>query len=279
MRFIRRLTNVPLRYRLPQVINAISTPFLCGAFRLTHVVEHPKCGGTWVANTIRTYIGSEVHLADRLIRPDDVLHVHRLHRRSYLKPVVVVRDPRDLFVSFYYHETRYEGREKNRVFERYFEHDPERPKREDFALYLRAKLEHRTHPPFSYSNFVKSWIDVPRACIVRYEDFLATTESELERILRFLGRPIDHAKVREAVEINRFENRTKQRDGVSRKPGESDPAKFERKGIAGDWKNHFDAESCELMEEYEHYSLTRLGYESDRSWISRYLESEEAHHS
>ena len=46
---------------------------------------------------------------------------------------------------------------------------------------------------------------------------------------------------------------------------------FERKGIAGDWRNHFDPRSCELLERHEGESLRRLGYEADASWIERFV--------
>ena len=96
-------------------------------------------------------------------------------------------------------------------------------------------------------------------------------ESELTRIVRSLGLPFDPERVRTAVDANRFEKRTEARTGRSRKPGESDPTEFERKGIAGDWKNHFDRRSCELIQRFEGWTLRVLGYECDRSWIERFL--------
>jgi len=266
-----RLRNVPLRARAWQLANEMLTPVAGRALGLIHVVEHPKCGGSWVRKLIQTYRGGDRFLADRPLRRGDVVQIHRLHRPWYWRPVVVVRDPRDLFVSFYYHETRYSRRERHLSIERHFRHEPERPLREDFAAYLEAKLVHRTHPRFGYQEFVRSWRGRPGVAWLRYEDCLADPEGELARILRAVGLPVDLQRVHEAVELNSFENATRLRTGRSRRPGEEDPTEFERKGVAGDWKNHFDARCCELIERFEGWTLRTLEYEADASWIERFL--------
>ncbi len=270
---IRRLRQVPPRRRALQAANALTTALLCRPLRLTHVVEHPKSGGTWVMRMVTSYIGSKPFLGDRLVGPNDVIHTHRLYRRRFRRPIVLLRDPRDVYVSQYYHENFFAGREKNLAIEQFFEHDPARPLHEDFTVYLEAKLSHRTDPYFTFGEFVQSWINRPGACFVRYEDVLADPEAELIRMIRFVGHPIDPRRIRAAVEANRFEATTKWRDGVSRRPGEADPTRFERKGIAGDWRNHFDRDSCQLIERFEGWSLRRLGYESDRRWMEPYLAS------
>lgn len=270
-RLATRVRSVPLRARIPQLVNTLVEPVLAGPFGLIHVVEHPKCGGTWIRNMLRTYNGTPVYLGDRLFRPHDVIQVHRLYRPWYRKPVVVVRDPRDLFVSQYYHDTHYKRRERGLEIERHFRHDPARPLREDFGAYLEIKLQLRANPSFHYGEFVHSWRNRPRACWVRYEDCLADAGAELTRIVRCFALPYDGARIREAVEANRFENATRARSGRARRPGEEDPTEFERKGIAGDWKNHFDARSCELIERFEGWTLRVLGYEPDAGWIGRFL--------
>ena len=267
---LHRARSVPLRIRALQLANSTLSIALSRPLGLIHVEEHQKCGGTWIRNLIHTYNGSERFLDDRLLRPHDVIQAHRLYRPWHWRSVIVVRDPRDMFVSFYYHETQYRRREKGLLIERYFQHDPSRTLHEDFATYLEAKLLHITHPPFSYREFVRSWRDRPRTIRVRYEDFLADTESALGRLVTELGLALDAGQIREAVAQNRFENATRLR-GQARRPGEADPGEFERKGIAGDWKNHFDRRSCELLERHEGWTLRELGYERDASWIERFL--------
>ena len=268
---VDRLRNQPLDTRARQLANVALTIAVGRQLGLIHVVEYPKCGGSWFRNMLQTYTGTERFLENRLLRRGDVVQAHRLPQPWYRRPVVVVRDPRDMYVSFYYHETQYLNREKHLAIERYFRHDPSRPLREDFACYLEAKLTHVTHPPFTLGEFVRAWQKRPDVVWVRYTDCLVNAEVELTRVVKALGLPVDPTRVRHAVEANTFQQATRAR-GKERKPGEADAGSFERKGISGDWKNHFDRRSCELLERYEGASLRALGYESDAGWITRFLE-------
>jgi Sulfotransferase domain len=268
--------NISARTRLVQLTNITMLPLLAKPLRITHLVEYPKCGGSWVRNMIRTYIGSAPNLGDRLIFRDAVISAHRQDRRSFAFPVVIVRDPRDLYVSFYHHENNLEDREKALAIHRHFTHAPGLDVRDNFALYLEAKLLKDTHPWFFYSQFVDSWQYRPGACMLRYEDFLDDPEQQLIRALRFLNRPIDLERVREAVEINSFANQTRLRYGEARTSGKTDNTRFVRKGVAGDWKNHFNERSCRLLENLEGPTLRRLGYESNPDWIDEFLEAKSA---
>lgn len=267
---VDRVRNQPIGTRARQVANAALTIALGRPLGLIHVIEYPKCGGSWFRNMLQAYTGTERFLENRLLRRGDVVQVHRLPRFWYRRPIVVTRDPRDMYVSFYYHETQYRRREKHLAVSRYFQHDPSRPLREDFASYLEAKLTHVTHPPFPLAEFVRAWQARRDAVWVRYEDCLANGEAQLARVVQALGLPLDPERVRQAVEANSFQNATRAR-GKERKPGEADAGSFERKGIAGDWKNHFDRRSCELLERYEGASLRALRYEPDDGWIARFL--------
>lgn len=272
-RILERVFNpeVSLHDRAYQVANEILTPILCRPLSICHVVEFPKCGGSWIRNIIRGYLGSENYLGDRLIFKDAVIHTHRLYRSSYAWPVVVVRDPRDLYVSMYHHESFFEGRARKNPLSGAFEHDPNRSPQDDFATYLEVKLTRVTHPVFFFSQFVDSWASRPNACLVRYEDFLEDAERELIRVLRFLDRELIVDRVTDVVSKNSFEYQTKVRYGAERGSGEEDKSKFLRKGVSGDWKNFFNQKSCELIDKFEGPSLRRLGYEEDRSWIDRFL--------
>jgi hypothetical protein len=267
---IERLRNQPLGTRLRQLANTTLTMTLGRRLGFVYVIEFPKCGGSWVRNMLQTYTGTERFLEQRLLRRGDVIQVHRLPRPWFRKPVVVVRDPRDAYVSLYYHETQYAGREKRLAIERWFRRDPERPLHEDFALFLEARFAHVTHPPFMFAEFVAAWQARRDVVWVRYEDCLQNGEAELSRVVKALGLSFDPGRVRNAVEANSFENATRAR-GRERRRGEADPTAFERKGVAGDWKNHFDRRACELFERHEGAGLRALGYERDAGWIERFL--------
>jgi ubiquinone/menaquinone biosynthesis C-methylase UbiE len=71
--------------------------------------------------------------------------------------------------------------------------------------------------------------------IIRYEDLLNDASGILEDVLiGHCGLEISSHKLREVVSNNQFESLT-----GGRKAGEEDLSAHQRKGISGDWKNHF----------------------------------------
>lgn len=264
--------NVPLSQRFLQVSNMVLEALLARQLRLAHVVEFPKCGGSWVRNMIRTYRGTDRFLYNRLIRKNEVIMGHVLYRRRFLHPIIVVRDPRDMYVSFYHHENTYEKRDKKSALFKYFRHNPSRSVQDDFCEYLKVKLTCPTHPWFSFGQFLEAWIDRPDICLVKYEDCLANPHKELVRMLEFLGDQVEESRVQKTVHETSFQAVTKVEYGSGRNPAEQDNTKFHRKGISGDWRNYFDTVSCRLIEQFEGKSLRRLGYESDSNWIQQFFD-------
>ncbi|MBU1191579.1 MAG: sulfotransferase domain-containing protein [Gammaproteobacteria bacterium] len=222
-------------------------------------------------NMIRTYRGTDLFVHDRLLKPREVIMSHRLFRWRFGRSIVVVRDPRDMYVSFYHFQTSYEKPDRHSPIFEHFHHDPQLPVEEDFCNYLRARLLYPAHPWFFFSQFLDSWLNRPSTCIVRYEDCLADPEAALIRMLRFLGETVDLDRVRDTVRNTSFAAITAEKYGESRAAGQEDKSKFHRKGIAGDWRSYFNEEACILMEKFEGQSLRRLGYESDSHWVERHL--------
>jgi hypothetical protein len=57
---------------------------------------------------------------------------------------------------------------------------------------------------------------------------------------------------------------------TGRAPGHADPTQHIRKGVVGDWRNHFSREAAETFQQLFGAALVRLGYEADDRWIERY---------
>ena len=238
-RHLLRVANVPVRKRFYQAANSVLITAVGKRLGIIHLIEYPKCGGTWVRQMVQSYLGVPHYSLDRFVTRNTVVQVHCLYRSSIRTAIVVVRDPRDVLVSQYYFATSYAARYQVSGEEAYFTHDPERPLRDDFSAYVEARMRHVTYPRFSYREFLDSWLERTNVVVVRYEDCLEDAATQLVRVVRFLGREIDDARIRIAVEENTFENRTKARTGRARKRGEADATQFERKGIAGGLEKSF----------------------------------------
>jgi hypothetical protein len=93
-----------------------------------------------------------------------------------------------------------------------------------------------------------------------YEQLLADGAPVARSLFRFLGLAHDDALIADLLERSSF------RFYAGRERGQEDRKRFYRKGVAGDWKNHFTADDKELFKEIAGDLLIRLGYESDLSW-------------
>lgn len=267
-RFWKQLTAVPFSRRYYQVANGVINYCWGDALRIVHLVEYPRCGGTWIRHLMQDAMGVQQYATDRIISRDTIIQCHVLPNSSIRRAVVVFRDPRDALVSFYHKKVHYDKRfrgERPLEFGGY-RHDPDRPVEDDFFAYLKAQLEAPDHPRFSFGQFTRAWLDKPDTCVIKYEDCKADPVRELDRLVRFVGREVPESALVQAVDKNSFANRTRQRGGTVRREGQSDSSQFERKGIVGDWRNVFNQSACELFVRLEGDTLLRLGYEDDHSW-------------
>jgi lipopolysaccharide transport system ATP-binding protein len=107
----------------------------------------------------------------------------------------------------------------------------------------------------------RSWLAAGEP-LVRYEDLLAHPLEELHRALVALGgQNVSEADLQAAIEANRFEKLS-----GGRPNGVEDPASHYRKGVAGDWKNHFTPRVTARFKERFGDLLIATGYERDLNW-------------
>ena len=267
---IRRFSSVPIASRYYQLVNGIINAACGGSMQILHVIEYPRCGGSWIRHIMQDAMDIQQYAYDRLLTRNTIIQCHSLPNWQIRRPVVLFRDPRDSLVSFYHKMTSFDKTltdRPNLAFANY-RHDVERPVQEDFADFLESHLIEPQHPRFTFHQFAKQWMDQQDTCVVRYENFKTNPRSELKKIVEFANWEIGDEELIAAIEKNSFENRTKMRSGKSRKPGESDVGQFERKGIIGDWKNLFNQRAKETFLKYEGETLCLLGYEQDTSWAN-----------
>ncbi len=166
--------------------------------------------------------------------------------------LVVIRDPRDMVVSL--------------VFSMNFSHTPDgvnrllrRPIRNASRV---DRLQLGMHLISHWSEYIKSWFfdKAEGAYITKYETLLADEAAEFGRIISYLGWPVPSQVVAEVAAMHSFQART------GRKRGEENEFSHRRKGIAGDWRNHFDRELGRLFEESFPDLLRITGYEPNSDW-------------
>ncbi len=268
-RVLRRLKGAPLSVRFYQLWNGAVTTFWGRALKIVHVVEYPRCGGTWIRHLLQSALDIPQYAYNRFLTPGTIIQTHALPGMRIRMPIVVVRDPRDALVSFYFKKVYMDPRLRGgRTYQLAgYRHDPNRPAAEDFAAFLAAFLPNPDHPRFSFRDFVESWLAREKICLVRYEDCQADAANQLRRMLEFVGEAVPEEKIRAAVAENSFENRVRRRSGQSRAAGAEDVSQFERKGIVGDWRNLFSPPAAELFLRFEGWTLRRLDYEPNDQWV------------
>lgn len=270
MGILKRLSAAPLSIRYYQVTNGVINWMLGERMNILHVAEYPRCGGTWTRHMMQDAMDVQQYAYDRMLTKNTIIQCHSLPNSQIRKAVVVLRDPRDSIVSFYHKKIAFDKSisGKSTVGFANYRHDPDLDVQEDFANYLESHLTTPEHPRFTFNQFAKAWMKQSNTCVVRYENFKVDPVAELEKITIFAGKQISKEKLTEAVEKNSFANRTKQRSGKSRKPGQSDAGQFERKGIVGDWKNLFNQRAKDTFLKYEGETLKLLEYETNENWAN-----------
>jgi hypothetical protein len=111
-------------------------------------------------------------------------------------------------------------------------------------------------------NFVRRWHGRKDAIHVRYEDLHGDTAGKLQRIV--LGLTGERLRLEEATAIAEEFSFERQ---AGRQPGEENKRSFLRKGLVGDWRNHFSREAKATFDRYAGDGLILLGYERDRTWV------------
>lgn len=106
-----------------------------------------------------------------------------------------------------------------------------------------------------------SWMESEEP-VLKYEDLLQNDiELLTDVLLRHCGLPIDRALLEEVIVRSRFEAMT-----GGRPRGQEEQMAHERKGIAGDWRNHFTPRVTKAFKARFGGLLVAAGYEKDLNW-------------
>jgi hypothetical protein len=242
------------------------------------VSEYPKSGGTWFGKMAAETV--QLPYPEHSVLPigcPAVIHNHWTFHRGFRRAWYVCRDGRDVMVSLYFHRTRFlarpdtpVGRSARAMLEKVLgrDFDPADSRANMLAFIRHEFANPRQSFRANWRDHVMGWLGdgAPRehVHVVKYESLLEDAADTLGRAVEWAcGRAASDWVVNQTVEKHSMARQT------GRKPGSEDRGNFIRKGVAGDWMNHFSAETAAEFDRLAGDALIALGYESDRSWVDR----------
>lgn len=224
------------------------------------ICSYPRSGVTWFQNLLAGLIhGVDPRMAhDSVIQelvPDihqrkffkrygklTCFKSHNLPEQKYRRVINLVRDGRDVMVS-YYHFTQALNASGM-----------------DMLRFI------KDHPiwPSPWHDHVEAWLSNPYGAeilLLRYEDLRADTTRELRRVADFLGLDRDEALLEHISGRSSFSNAQKKEMelGWDSKVWPRDK-KFVRRGEVGSFKDEMPPESLQALMELAGPTLARLGY-------------------
>ncbi len=165
--------------------------------------------------------------------------------------VCIVRDPRDVAVSYAHHV----GTDVERAVRRLGRETSV----EGDVRHLHAQFPEALG---TWSEHVTGWMEHDHfpVLLVRYEDLHADTARELRRIATFAELEVGDAAIDNAVEAARFDRLQAKEaaSGFGERPRRE--AAFFRRGRSGGWRDELAPELARRVEEDHHEVMERLGY-------------------
>lgn len=173
-------------------------------------------------------------------------------RQSPFRCFFLMRDMRDVLVSFYFSEKNSHPVDADIIARR--KQKLNELNEEDGFLYLIDEVLP------DVTNIQTSWINVKNVLTLRYEDILGNEYAFFEKLLDYCEINIPQQQLRDIVGYNVFESVT------GRKRGEENVNAHLRKGIAGDWHNYFTDKIKDTFKKQYGQVLITTGYEKDMNW-------------
>jgi hypothetical protein len=241
------------------------------------LVSYPRSGNTWtrflLGNLIYqkepvTFSNIESRIPEIYFNPDRfmrelprprMLKSHEAFQPHYPRVIYIVRDPRDVAVSFYHHNVK-----AGNIGEDY-------PMAHFVPRFIAGEFDHKFG---SWRDNVLSWTTLrgnsKNFLMLRYEDMKRDTRAELIKIVRFLEacafRKIDSSPqaLQRAAELSSAERmreleKKEAKDWVLTKNTRGDKP-FVRSATAGGWKSQLDPQSVMEIESAWGELMLSLGY-------------------
>lgn len=181
-----------------------------------------------------------------------LLKSHEYFDPRYRTVIYIVRDPRDVAISYWNHHIKF------KLIDRRY------PIQEFIDKYLKGELD-----PFgTWQEHVGSWLGAregnDRFLLLRYEDMLADPTSGAKQIASHLGLNLTDVHIEEAIESSSFrimKAKEKEQGGHWLPTKNSFPdLPFIREGKSQQWKNKLEPHLAEKIANNFGHQMQRLGY-------------------
>jgi hypothetical protein len=238
----------------------------------TFLVSFPRSGNTWtrflVCNLINpddpvnfaqleSRIPEIYDVTDRNLRAfprPRIIKSHECFDPRYKKIVYIVRDPRDVLISYY------EFQLKRRVI------SDELSLLDFVPRFMESEIEPKTG---SWRDHVVSWTATrggqKNFLLLRYEDMLADTQKESTKIASFLGLDSSPERIARAVALSSADRMRKLEKEQSRQWKETKKTRqdkpFVRKAASGGWKTILSERAVAQIESAWGDVMRAAGYE------------------
>ena len=232
-------------------------------------ITHYKAGSQWVAEVLKRCAAKRIVLPEvgtrfprEKIRPgaiyptvyatkqdfDSIIASTNLSYRKFL----VIRDLRDVLISLYFslkisHPLQIEKHRKRRQF-------LQGVSEACGLIYLMDEVLDW------HKEFQLSWLNDENLLFLKYENLLAREYAIFGQIMKYCQIDVDWQYLHKIVAYNSFEAIT------GRKRGQEDVRAHQRKGIVGDWRNHFSKQVKDEFKKRFGEVLIKTGYENDLMW-------------
>lgn len=239
----------------------------------TFLVSYLRSGSTWarflLGNLIHQHeavnftnvtrlVPSIYEFPDRKLRSlPRVMKSHECFDPRYPQVIHLVRDPRDVAVSFYHYCL------KTRVLEDGF------PLDEFVTRFLTANVVLYADRLGSWEDHTASWMRMRQGRgnyhLIRYEDLLANPRSELAKLAPVLRIDVSPERVERAIQLSSAQNmrsleKQQWRQWTATK-GSREDIPFVREAKAGGWRKQLSSASVERIEAAWGATIESLGYE------------------
>ncbi|RFN60056.1 sulfotransferase domain-containing protein [Marixanthomonas ophiurae] len=170
------------------------------------------------------------------------------------KTIILVRDMRDIIVSFAFHfDRRYKNRLQNWTQEK-SKFNEDGTIKDDFIKREVTKLKSYFHHVLNLNKGIQETVK-----FVKYENLIS--ENGFDSFLEILDFIDENSTIKSTEDfLAAWENNSFEKLSKGRKPGEKDDTSFFRNGLAGDYVNHLTPEQIRFIENELKEPISKFNY-------------------